>query len=158
MTRVLLLALLTTLFGAVQAADPHPIVSYSKKAKFEDVRDDLKNAIEGKGLVIDFQSYVNRMLERTGKDVGSARKLYADAQAFVFCSATLSRKTMEADPANVAMCPYTMVVYATAQEPDKVYVTYKRPWRPDGSAASKASLKEVEALLDAIAREAIGMK
>jgi hypothetical protein len=23
-------------------ADPHPIVSYSKRAKFEDVRDDLK--------------------------------------------------------------------------------------------------------------------
>lgn len=49
MARVLLLAFLTALFGAVQAADPDPIVSYSKKAKFEDVRDDLKSAIEGKG-------------------------------------------------------------------------------------------------------------
>ena len=89
-------------------ADPHPIVSYSRRGKFEEVRDDLKLAIEGKGLVIDYQSYVNRMLERTGKDVGSARKLYADAQAFVFCSAALSRKTMEADPANAAFCPYSM--------------------------------------------------
>lgn len=158
MARVLLIALLTAIFTAVQAADPSPVVSYSNKAKFEDVRDDLKSAIEGKGLVIDYQSYVNRMLERTGKDVGSARKLYADAQAFVFCSASLSRKTMEADPANVSMCPYTMVVYATAQEPGKVYVTYRRPWRPDGSAASKASLKEVESFLDGIAREALGLK
>ena len=158
MARVLLIALLTAFFTAVQAADPSPVVSYSKKAKFEDVRDDLKSAIEGRGLVIDYQSYVNRMLERTGKDVGASRKLYADAQAFVFCSATLSRKTMEADPANVSMCPYTMVVYATAQEPDKVYVTYRRPWRPDGSTASKASLKEVESLLDGIAREALGLK
>jgi hypothetical protein len=98
------------------------------------------------------------MLERTGKDVGAGRKLYADAQAFVFCSAALSRKTMEADPANVSMCPYTIVVYATAQAPDTVVVTYKRPWRPDGSAASKASLKEVEALLDGLAREALGMR
>jgi uncharacterized protein (DUF302 family) len=158
MARILLLVALTTLLCTAQAADPHPVVSYSKKAKFEDVRDDLKSAIEARGLVIDYQSYVNRMLERTGKDVGSARKLYADAQAFVFCSATLSRKTMEADPANASMCPYTMVVYAAAQEPDKVYVTYKRPWRPDGSAASKASLKEVESLLDGIAREALGLK
>jgi uncharacterized protein (DUF302 family) len=158
MVRVLTLALLAAVGGAVQAADPHPVVAYSKKAKFEDVRDDLKSAIEGRGLVIDYQSYVNRMLERTGKDVGSARKLYADAQAFVFCSAPLSRKTMEADSANVSICPYTMVVYATAQEPDKVYVTYRRPWRPDGSAASKAALKEVEALLDGIAREALGLK
>jgi len=140
------------------AADPHPVVTHSRKAKFEDVRDDLKAAIEGKGLVIDYQSFVNRMLERTGKDVGSARKLYADAQAFVFCSAVLSRKTMEADTANAALCPYSVMVYATTQDPQTVHVAYRRPWRPDGSAASKAALKEVEALLDGIAREALGLK
>jgi uncharacterized protein (DUF302 family) len=139
-------------------ADPHTIVVYSKRAKFEDVRDDLKLAIEAKGLVIDYQSFVNRMLERTGKDVGSARKLYVDAQAFVFCSAALSRKTMEADPANASLCPYSMMVYATAREPEKVFVSYRRPWRPDGSAASKAALREVEALLDGLAREAVGLK
>jgi uncharacterized protein (DUF302 family) len=140
------------------AADPHPVVSYSKKAKFDDVRDDLKTAIEGQGLVVDYHSFVNRMLERTGKDVGSARKLYADAQAFVFCSAVLSRKTMEADPANVSLCPYSITVYATAQDPGTVHVSFRRPWRPDGSAASKAALREVEALLDGIAREALGLK
>jgi uncharacterized protein (DUF302 family) len=138
-------------------ADPHPIVTYSKAAKFDDVREDLKLAIEAKGLVIDYESFVNRMLERTGKDVGSTRKLYTDAQAFVFCSAALSRKTMEADPANVSLCPYSMVVYATARQPGTVRVSYKRPWRPDGSAASKAALKEVEALLDGIARKALGL-
>jgi uncharacterized protein (DUF302 family) len=137
-------------------ADPHPVVTYSKRAKFDDVRDDLKAAIEGKGLVIDYQSFVNRMLERTGKDVGSAKKLYADAQAFVFCSAALSRKTMEADPANAALCPYSIMVYATAQDPGTVHVAYRRPWRPDGSGASKAALKEVERLLDGIAKEALG--
>lgn len=138
--------------------ESNPVITYSKQAKFDDVRDDLRLAIEGKGLVIDYQSYVNRMLERTGKDVGSARKLYADAQAFVFCSAALSRKTMEADPTNISQCPYSMVVYATAQEPGKVFVSYRRPWRPDGSAASKAALKEVERLLDGIAREALGLR
>ena len=137
-------------------ADPHPVVTHSKRnAKFEDVRDELKLAIESKGLVIDYESFVNRMLERTGKDVGSARKLYTDAQAFVFCSAVLSRKTMEADPANMALCPYSIVVYERVSEPGTVRVAYRRPWRPDGSAASKAALKEVEALLDAIARAAL---
>lgn len=139
-------------------ADPNPIVTYSKVGKFEDVHEDLKLAIEGRGLVIDYESHVNRMLERTGKDVGSSRKLYADARAFVFCSAALSRKTMEADPANVSLCPYGMTVYATAQQPGMVHVSYRRPWRPDGSAASKAALKEVEALLDGIAREALGLR
>jgi uncharacterized protein (DUF302 family) len=137
-------------------ADPHPVVTYSRKnAKFEEVRDELRLAIEEKGLVIDYHGLVNRMLERTGKDVGSARKLYAGAEAFVFCSAALSRKTMEADPANMAMCPYSIVVYETLKQPGTVYVAYRRPWRPDGSAASKAALKEVEALLDIIARAAV---
>jgi uncharacterized protein (DUF302 family) len=158
MLRTLLIALMLAVSTVVLAADPNPVVTYAKQAKFEDVRDDLKQAIEGKGLVIDYQSHLNSMLERTGKDVGSAQKLYVDAQAFVFCSASLSRKMMEADTANVAMCPYAMVVYATAKEPGKVYVSYRRPWRPDGSAASKASLKEVESLLDAIARQAVGKK
>ena len=156
--RTLAVASLVACATALQAADPHPVVSYSKKAKFEEVRDDLKLAIEAKGLVVDYHSYVNRMLERTGKDVGSARKLSLDAQAFVFCSAALSRKTMEADAANAAMCPYSIVVYATAQQPDTVTVAYRRPWRPDGSAASKAALKDVAALLDGIAREALGLR
>lgn len=134
------------------------IATYSKRAKFDEVRDDLKLAIEGKGLVIDYQSFVNRMLERTGKDVGSARKLYTDAQAFVFCSAALSRKTMEADPANAAFCPYSIMVYESAQQPGTVHVAYRRPWRPDGSAASKAALAEVDKLLGEIAREALGLR
>lgn len=140
------------------AQAPHPVVTYSNKAQFAHVRDDLKSAIEGKGLVIDYHSHINTMLERTGKDVGSARKLYADAQAFVFCSASLSRKTMEADPANVSMCPYAITVYATAQDPGTVHVSYRRPWRPDGSPASAAALKEVEALLDGLARDALGVR
>lgn len=158
MLRSFLFALMTAICSVALASGPHPVVSYSKKAKFEDVRDDLKAAIEGKGLVIDYHSFINRMIERTGKDTGSTRKVYVDAQAFVFCSAALSRKMMEADPANASACPYSITVYATAQEPDKVWVAYQRPWRPDGSAASKAALKEVETLLDGIARASVGMK
>ena len=158
MFRTIAFALLAMLAAHALAEDARPVVAYSAQAKFDDVRDDLKAAIEGKGLVIDYHSFVNRMLERTGKDAGSQRKLYADAQAFVFCSAALSRKMMEADVANVAMCPFSMVVYATVQEPAKVHVAFRRPWRPDGSSESKAALAEVEALLDAIAREALGLK
>ena len=156
--RLFATGLAATFSAMALAVDPYPVVTYSKKAKFDDVRDDLKLAIEGRGLVVDYQSFVNRMLERTGKDIGSARKLYVDAQSFVFCSAALSRKTMEADPANMAMCPYSISVYATVSEPEKVYVSYRRTWRPDGSAASKAALKAVESLLDGIAREAVGLK
>ncbi len=138
-------------------ADPHPVVSYSRPASFADVRDDLKMAIESRGLVIDYNSHIQRMLERTGTDLGAQGSLYKNAEAFVFCSASLSRKMMQADPANIAMCPYSMVVYVTAQDPARVHVSFRRPWRPDGSAASRASLKEIETLLDGLAREALGL-
>ena len=158
MKRVLALALAMAFCAAAQAADPNPVVTYAKKAKFEDVRDDLKTAIEARGLVIDYHSKINGMLERTGKDVEATQKIYVDAQAFLFCSATLSRRMMQADAANVAFCPYSIAVYATAREPEKVVVSYRRPWLPDGTPASRAALKEVESLLDGIAREALGLK
>jgi uncharacterized protein (DUF302 family) len=158
MRRVILPALLLALIPAAQAADPHPIVTYTKTAKFADVRDDVKIAIENRALVIDSTSHIGKMLERTGKDLGATRKVYVDGEAFSFCSAVLSRKTMEADPHNIAFCPYAISVYTTTQEPDKVYVSYQRPWRPDGTPSSKASLREVEELLDGIVREALGIK
>ena len=71
MLRTVTFAFLSTLCAVALAVDPHPVVSYSKKAKFEDVRDDLTSAIEGKGLVIDYHSFVNKMLARTGLGVGA---------------------------------------------------------------------------------------
>lgn len=97
-------------------------------------------------------------LARTGADVGSVKPLYADAQTFRFCSATLARKTMEAYVGNVVMCPYSIVVYATAARPDAVFVAFRRLMSPGGGPASRQALNEVEALLDAIAREAVAKK
>lgn len=159
MNRLVNYTLLAILCVAAFGAVAQPVVTYSKSgASFDNVRDDLKTAIETRGLVIDYQAQIGRMLERTGADVGSTKPLYADAQTLQFCSARLSRKTMEADPANVVMCPYSIVVYATAARPDQVFVAYRRPMRPGGGPASRAALAEVDALLDAIAREAIGRK
>lgn len=137
------------------AADPGHMVQYSKEGKFEDVRDDLKAAIENRGLVIDNTSHIHNMLERTGKDLGQTARIFKDAEAFSFCSATASRNTMEADPHNIVFCPYTIAAYVTEKEPGKVYVAFRR-LQPVGSDASKASLKAVHDLLDGIAREAVG--
>ena len=99
------------------AADPGHRVQYSKEGKFEDVRDDLKTAIQNRGLVIDHTSHIHNMLERTGKDIGQTAKVFKDAEAFSFCSATVSRNTMEADPHNIVFCPYTITAYVTEKEP-----------------------------------------
>jgi len=155
---VLTLLLLATA-GSVAAADTSVIVRHSAKANFGDVMDDMKNAITNRGLVIDHTSHVGKMLDRTGKDLGKTKRMYGDDQGQVlsFCSATVSRGTMEADVHNIVFCPYTIAIYSTLAEPGTVYVAYRKPVRPDGSAASKASLKAVEKLLDGIVREALNI-
>ena len=127
---------------------------YSKKGSFEDVKFELQNAIVGRGLVVDFNGNVGGMLERTGADVGSTLPIYKHAEYFTFCSAKLSRATMEAEAANVGYCPYVVFIYETAAAPGTTHVGYRPPLL-QGSDASKAALAEVERLLDGIAKEAV---
>jgi len=139
------------------AGDGGHMKMYSKEGKFENIRDELKAVIEGRGLKIDNHSHISDMLDRTGKDIGATAKVYAGGEAFSFCSSVISRKTMEADPNNIVFCPYTVTVFATAKEPGKVYVVYRVPQKV-GSEASRASLTEVQNLLDGIAKEALNIK
>lgn len=159
----LLSALLLFTLGAAPAlaASDEPVVRHKVKSKFEYVRDDLKNAITGHGLVIDNTSHIAAMLDRTGKDLGTTKKIYGVDQGLVFsfCSAVVSRKTMEADPDNIIFCPYGIAVYSTVADPDTVTVAYRPPRLPDGaSAASQAAMMEVEKLLDSIVREALNLR
>ncbi len=118
---------------------------YVFDGSFEDATFSVENAIVGRGLVIDYTSHVGEMLNRTGSDVGSDRVLFDAADVFVFCSAVLSRKMMEADPLNIAHCPYGVYV---ADQQGEVTVGYRH--YPDGV------MQEVQTLLDDIAREAVG--
>jgi len=161
-----ILLILSTVVLIAACTPPKPatpatsVVRYSAEGEFDNVRDDLQNAIIAKGLVIDNTSFIAKMLDRTGKDVGSTKPIFTEGrgQAFSFCSATISRKTMEADAHNIVFCPYALVVYSTVAEPKKVYVAYRRPVLTEGSEAARTSLKEVEALLDGIARDALRLK
>jgi len=129
-------------------------VTYKVKAKFDDVRDQLKTAINGKGIKINNVSHIGEMLIRTGKDLGFKKVVYTNAQAFEFCSSTVSRETMEADPHNIVFCPYIISIYEPANEAGTIYMSYRRP-TIIGSDASKKALQDVEKLLDEIAQEAL---
>ena len=87
------------------------------------------------------------MLARTGPDVGSDKVIFLNADVYSFCSAQLSRKVMEADPMNVRFCPYDIFVIVRPETPDQTIIGYRS--MPEGP------MKEVEALLDTIARTAI---
>jgi len=133
---------------------PEGVTAYEASGAFDDVRFDLENAIVNRGLVIDYVSHIGDMLARTADDVGGKKQIFENAQAMLFCSANLSRKAMEADPANIAYCPYTLFVYETP-DAGKVTVGFRK-LTSSGSDASKAAIAEVNALLDEIAKEASG--
>jgi hypothetical protein len=155
-----MLALVAVAFAVVAApanAAETPVRIYALKDSFESVKEEVTNAIVKRGFVVDYTAHVGAMLARTAKDVGASKTIYSDAQSLQFCSATLSRRMMEADPANIAFCPHVIFVYALPGSPGITYVGY-RPLPRTGSRASKAVLRAVDALLDAIAREAAHQK
>lgn len=141
----ILLAGLAALALAVPAA-AQEAVTYETEASFDDAAFALENAIINRGLVIDYVSHVGEMLERTKEDVGGTKTIFEAADVFLFCSASLSREVMEADPMNLAHCPYGLFV---AERDGTVMVGYRT--YPEGE------MQKVQTLLDSLAREAAGM-
>ncbi|MEL6978479.1 MAG: DUF302 domain-containing protein [Pseudomonadota bacterium] len=131
---------------AIAAADDFKL--YDFNGEFGDATFGVENAIVDRGLVIDYVSHVGAMLNRTMEDVGGETVIFANANIYLFCSAKLSRKVMEADPTNVAHCPYGVFV-TEATEGGAVQIGYRT--MPEGP------MKEVEALLDEIAQDAAGL-
>jgi uncharacterized protein (DUF302 family) len=128
--------------------------SYKKAAAFDDVKFDLNNAIIDKGLALDHTGAIGKMLDRTGADVGSSTVVYKQAEYLSFCSAKYSRRMMEADPANIAFCPFIVFIYEDAKQPGTTVVGYRRP-PIFGNEASQKALTEIDAMLDSIVREAV---
>jgi uncharacterized protein (DUF302 family) len=147
------LAALCLCWQPVGAAMPGVTVQ-ALKGDYDDVKERVVMAIENRGLVIDHTAHVGTMLERTGKDIGRDRRIYLQAEVIEFCSAGISRATMEADPRNLVFCPYAIALYVLPAEPDKVYLLYRIPLGT-GSPQSMKALREVGKLLDGIAREAL---
>lgn len=140
-------AFLWAAIAAVSAgtASAQEVVTYPFDGSFEDATFSVENAIVGEGLVVDYVSHVGEMLNRTGEDVGSDVTIFDAADVFLFCSAVVSRKVMEVDPANIAHCPYGIFV---TDRDGAVEVGYRT--MPDGP------MQEVQSLLDGIAKEAVG--
>jgi uncharacterized protein (DUF302 family) len=142
---VLALALITLAAGASAAED---VVRRTAKGSFEDVRDAVVMAIEAKGLIVDHVAHVGTMLQRTAKDVGAARQLYGNAEVLEFCSARVSREMMQADPHQIAFCPYAIAVYTLPDEPGTVYVSYRRP--PDAKGMTDVRKLLADIVADAL--------
>ncbi len=138
----------TALAVAAAPAFAAEAVTYETDQPFDDVIFGLEAAILGQGLVIDHVSHVGDMLERTREATGSDVVLFEGADIYSFCSATVSRQVMEADPMNIVHCPYHIFVMTQPDTPGVTTIGYRD--------FADASMDPVEELLDTIAREAIG--
>ena len=88
-----------------------PVLADSPKPLLYDGRfGDASLAVEGpiveRGLVTNFVSHVGQMVHRTGADGDSGTRLLDVANIFLFCSAIVSRKVIEAEATNIQYCPY----------------------------------------------------
>ena len=129
-----------------QTAAAQDMISYTTDLDFDDVTFGIESAITDAGLVVDHVSHVGDMLERTRMDVGSEVVLFEKADVFSFCSATISRQVMEADPLNIVFCPYDIFV---SKQPGSDLVTVGYRTFPEGP------MQAVQDLLDGIVKEAI---
>lgn len=137
-----LLAISLSLCAATQASAGEAIL-YDYEGTFEDATFAVEDAIVSKGLVIDYRSHAGDMLERTRETVGSDVVLFDNADIFLFCSAVVSRKVMEADPMNIVHCPFSIFV---ADQAGKVTIGHRD--YPEGP------MQMVEDLLTEIVTEA----
>lgn len=130
--------------AAVSAQAEDQAVTYDFDGSFDDATFAVESAIVNRGLVIDYVSHTGEMLARTAADVGSEVTLFGEADIFLFCSAQLSREVMEANPMNIAHCPYGIFVAERAGDVMVGYRTY-----PAGE------MQKVQTLLSEIVAEAL---
>ncbi|MDQ7071538.1 MAG: DUF302 domain-containing protein [Rhodobacterales bacterium] len=147
MRSIFLAATFALLSAPLMAQD---VITYTTDESFDDVIFGLENAILDEGLVVDGLSHVGTMLERTRADLGSDVTIFLNADVYSFCSAVLSRQVMEVDPLNVRFCPYDIFVMQTPDAPDQTTIGYR--------AYPEGEMKIIEALLDRIAKSAIGIE
>ena len=145
MMRPTLIAAAFLAAATATSATAQEAITHAFDGSFEDATFAVESAIIGRGLVIDYVSHTGEMLNRTGADIGSDIVIFDAADIFLFCSASLSREVMEADPMNIAHCPYAIFV---ADREGEVMVGYRS--YPEGA------MQAVQSLLEDISQEAVG--
>ena len=132
------------------------IVTRTKQGTFDDVRFELGNAVIATGVSVQSEGNIAAMLGRTATDVGATETVYSRAEFIAFCSAKYSRAMMEADPTNIAFCPFVVFAYETKAKPGEIVVGYRRPVVPasQGPASVKAAA-DVDALLAKIVADTV---
>jgi len=148
-TKIVLLAFCLSLFsfasGAAAKGDRVKIVQGS----YEEVFQNLQDAVIDAGLVIDYVGHVDRMLDRTATAVDNGTSPYLHARYLQFCSAPLTHKAVSADVNNFAICPLVVFAFETKASPGNVSMGFREPAMVK-SSRSQAVAADLNALLKSI--------
>lgn len=134
--RIVFLALAASLFTLpTRAIEPTPLQFsvegaswvYPAPGDFQDVKADLIDAIESRGLVVSYTAHTASMLQRTAEAVGAMDQVYSFGDTLLFCSADLTYKLTMANPHNMSLCPYSISVYTLMKETGVVYLSIRAP-------------------------------
>ncbi len=103
------------------------IMVYEFEAEFESARDDLKEAIESRGMVISYISHAKAMLDRTASSVDITQSVYpTGAEIMLFCKVSTSHQLVQANPHYISLCPYAISVYDIQNANGKVFLSYRK--------------------------------
>jgi uncharacterized protein (DUF302 family) len=147
------LAWILLLLPLTVSAELRPVETVQVEGEFTDVRDSIRQAIEGKGINIAHTLPASDMLNRTGKDFGIEKNVFVQAETVEFCSARISHLLAKANHENILLCPFTISIYVLTDDPEHVRLSWRRPFSFD-DPESQAAVKEMEALIEAVIREA----
>ncbi|MCU7796255.1 MAG: hypothetical protein KZQ73_10545 [Candidatus Thiodiazotropha sp. (ex Semelilucina semeliformis)] len=137
--------------GGEPPSKPSPVSLYTSEETFEDVIENIKMAIIDRGMLVSGTLHVSEMLNRTGPDLGFSQ-VFSKAESVEFCSALISHKMSQAAPENIVICPFTIAVYVTEAEPQKVNVAYRLPLL---AGDAKAATDAIVEMLDGIVQDSI---
>ena len=151
--RAVLMAWIIVLLPLSGSAEKAPVETVRVSGDFEDIRDSVRQAIEGKGINIAHTLPAGDMLNRTGKDFGIEKNVFLQAETVEFCSARISHRLAQANPENILLCPFTISIYVLSDDPEHVYLSWRRPFS-FGDKESQAAVQDMVKLIETIVRDA----
>ena len=123
--------LLSSLPAAAEEPVTHKVSGgawvYQTTGDYHEVRANLVDAIESRGIVISYTAHAASMLQRTAEAVGAMRQAYDNADILLFCKADMTYELTIDNPHNLALCPYSISIYTLARDFDTVYLGIRSP-------------------------------
>ncbi|MBT3276401.1 hypothetical protein [Candidatus Thioglobus sp.] len=126
------------------------LVSSVTNNSYEDVRDNLVDAIEEKALNISKIYHASDMLNRTKDSISNAKEIYHQAEIIEFCSASISHQLVLANHLNISACPFKIALYTLSNNSKQTHLVYTKlkPLDQQSEAPTIKANKLIQSLIE----------